>query len=37
VALLMIGLGFGFSFSTLWPLIIIAIGISLLFNQFVGR
>jgi hypothetical protein len=37
VALLMIGLGFRFSFSTLWPLIIIAIGISLLFNQFVGR
>jgi serine/threonine protein kinase len=37
VALLMVGLGFGFSFATLWPLIIIAIGISLLFNQFVGR
>jgi tRNA A-37 threonylcarbamoyl transferase component Bud32 len=37
VALLMVGLGFGFSFATLWPLIIIAIGVSLLFNQFVDR
>jgi serine/threonine protein kinase len=37
VALLMIGLGFGFSFATLWPLIIIAVGLSLLFNQFVDR
>jgi serine/threonine protein kinase len=37
VALLMVGLGFGFGLTTFWPLIIIAVGISLLFNQFVGR
>lgn len=34
VIFLMIGLGINFSFSMLWPLILIAIGASLLINQF---
>ncbi len=34
VIFLMIGLGISFSFATLWPLILIAIGASLLINQF---
>ncbi len=33
VVLLMIGLGIGFSFATLWPLILIAIGVSLLVSR----
>ena len=36
VALLMVGLGIGFSFATLWPLILIAIGISILINHLTG-
>ena len=33
VILLMLGLGIGISFATIWPLIIIVIGLSLLFNH----
>jgi serine/threonine protein kinase len=36
VALLMFGLGIGFSLATLWPLILIAIGISILINHLTG-
>lgn len=35
VIFLMIGLGMSFSFATLWPVILIAIGASLLINQLV--
>ena len=33
VILLMLGLGIGISFATIWPLIVIVIGLSLLFNH----
>ena len=36
VILLMLGLGVGISFATIWPLIIIAIGLSILFNHLFG-
>ena len=36
VVLLMLGLGIGISFATIWPLIIIAIGLGMLFNHLFG-
>ncbi len=37
VVLLMLGLGIGFSIGTLWPLILIMIGVSILINHLVDK